>query len=734
MQIRSIGSGPSSLLFGLDIKVRRPDLDVEILRAGRLNAAPGGIAFSTHPRRRVRARLAELLGSAWAPRRWQSIQVLRADRTIDIPAWNSAVGRLQLEHLLEEAAHAAGCVIRDVLTPNSAQGATDLTAFEAKLSSTYAPELAPQALSGAKAKSATFAVGPMAADQVIAAISTEYGPFLGHGFAYSDSQGIFNLEAPSSSWERLAAAGEDIVRFVMEKFAKVLSGSPIEQLTAARSMDTGMMQRRREGQHVMLDGSQVSVHDSFLFREELALDDALALSAAVSESRDIADALARYEKSRAHVAASASRSSAVMVNWIENIHRYMDQRPLQFSFNALTRSMRINHRDIEQHAPKYLRAVDREFSGVAEGTDPPPPPMFTPLQLRGLTILNRIGFSPMCMYSSDDGMPSDFHLVHIGSRAMGGAGLVMTEMANVSPEARLSHGCAGMYRREHVDGWRRVVDFVHAHTDSKTAIQLGHGGRRASTARPWEGGPNIPALQDNWQTVGPSALPYADSLPVPREMTVADMQKVVADYAQAAAWSIDAGFDMVEIHMAHGYLFSTFLSPLSNARTDEFGGSLENRARFPLEVVRAVRRSLPDEMPLSVRISAVDWSPDGSTIEHMIGFSAMLKDAGVDIIDVSTGNVINVRRPATGRLFQTPFSDQIRNEVKIPTMTVGRIVSYGDMDAILASGRADICLLAKAYLDDPYLPQHAAKARGYRGMKWPDPYSTAADVRFRAEA
>jgi anthraniloyl-CoA monooxygenase len=290
-----------------------------------------------------------------------------------------------------------------------------------------------------------------------------------------------------------------------------------------------------------------------------------------------------------------------------------------------------------------------------------------------------------------------------------------------------------MYRREHVDGWRRVVDFVHAHTDSKIAIQLGHGGRRASTARPWEGGPNIPALQDNWQTVGPSALPYADSLPVPREMTVADMQKVVTDYAQAAAWSIEAGFDMVEIHMAHGYLFSTFLSPLSNARTDEFGGSLENRARFPLEVVRAVRRSLPDQTPLSVRISAVDWSPDGSTIEHMIGFSAMLKDAGVDIIDVSTGNVINVRRPATGRLFQTPFSDQIRNEVKMPTMTVGRIVSYGDMDAILASGRADICLLAKAYLDDPYLPQHAAKARGYRGMKWPDPYSTAADFRFRAE-
>jgi anthraniloyl-CoA monooxygenase len=378
-----------------------------------------------------------------------------------------------------------------------------------------------------------------------------------------------------------------------------------------------------------------------------------------------------------------------------------------------------------------VQTVDREFAGISDGANQTPaPPMFVPFALRGLTLENRIAVSPMCMYEATDGTVDDFHLVHLGSRAVGGAGLVFAEMTNVSPEGRISPGCAGMYKPEHVAAWRRVVEYVHHHTSAKIAIQLAHAGRRASTALPWQGR-NIPPPEGGWETLAPSAIPFCDTLPAPREMTLSDIARLIADFGRAARWSDDAGFDLVELHMAHGYLLSTFLSPLSNRRTDEFGGNLKGRARLPLEVVRAVRAAWPAK-PLSVRISAVDWSPGGSTIEQMIEFSAMLKEAGVDIIDVSTGNVVNVRRPMTGRLFQTPFSDQIRNQVKIPTMTVGKIASYGDINAILAAGRADLCLLAKGHLKQPYFTREAAEAQGYH-LPWPRSYEQAKDFSLRNE-
>jgi anthraniloyl-CoA monooxygenase len=321
-------------------------------------------------------------------------------------------------------------------------------------------------------------------------------------------------------------------------------------------------------------------------------------------------------------------------------------------------------------------------------------------------------------------------MAHLGAFALGGAGLVFTEMTAVSPEARITPGCAGIYRPEHVESWRRIVAMVHAVGGAKTCLQLGHAGRRGSTKRPWDPGPE--ALEEGgWERLAPSVATYSDSLPVQRAMSRGDIDKVIEDYARAARMAGQAGFDMLEVHMAHGYLLSSFLSPLSNLRTDEFGGSVAARARFPLMVLAAVREVWADK-PLSVRISAVDWSGGGTTVDQAVEIAHLLKKAGADIIGVSSGNVVNVRRPATGRLFQAPFSDRVRNDVKIPTMSFGRISSLGDINALLAAGRADLCLLGKGHLYDPYFTRHAARQLGYDAFRLPNPHLTAREFMPRA--
>ena len=335
----------------------------------------------------------------------------------------------------------------------------------------------------------------------------------------------------------------------------------------------------------------------------------------------------------------------------------------------------------------------------------------------------------MCQYSAEDGTPGDWHLVHLGSRAMGGAGLVFAEMTDVSREARISTGCTGLYKPEHAAAWKRIVDFVHAESLTKIAIQLGHAGRKASTKKLWQGD-NQPLETDNWPILAPSALPYFPHSQVPREMTRSDMDAVVADYVRAAGLAVTAGFDLLEIHMAHGYLLASFISPLTNQRTDRYGGSLDHRMRFPLEVFDAVRAAWPAEKPMSVRISAVDWFPGGMEPADSVEVARRFKAHGCDIMDVSAGQTVADQRPVYGRLFQTPFADRIRHEVGMATMAVGNISSYADVNTILAAGRADLCLLARAHLWDPYWTRHAAHELGHR-LPWPDPYRSLDDYRPR---
>jgi anthraniloyl-CoA monooxygenase len=479
---------------------------------------------------------------------------------------------------------------------------------------------------------------------------------------------------------------------------------------------------------VLLGDAAHTAHFSVGSGTRLAMEDAIDLSRALERHHDIPQALAAYEAGRRPAVESLQRAAQASLEWFESTERYLHMAPVQFAFALLSRSLRVTHENLRLRDPAFVARVDRWFAGEAErqsgvaAPGGPPPPIFTPFRLRDLVLPNRIVVSPMCQYSSEDGMPNDWHLVHLGSRAIGGAGLVMTEMTDVSRDARISPYCAGMYRPEHVEGWRRIVEFVHRHSPARIGMQLGHAGRKGSTQRLWEA-PDESLPDGNWPLIAPSPIPYLPHGQVPREMTRAEMDAVRDDHVRAAAMARAAGFDLLELHFAHGYLLASFLSPLTNRRTDRYGGSLENRLRFPLEIVAAVRAAWPERKPLSVRISAVDWAPGGMEPAEAVAVARQLVAHGCDIVDVSSGQTVPDAQPVYGRLFQTPFSDRIRQEAGIATMAVGNISSYADANTILAAGRADLVVMARAHLWDPYWTRHAAYELGWP-LPWPPQYAS----------
>jgi len=482
---------------------------------------------------------------------------------------------------------------------------------------------------------------------------------------------------------------------------------------------------------VLLGDAAHTAHFSIGSGTKLALEDAITLRDAIVEHPDLEAALIAYEKERRPAVDAVQRAAAVSLRWFEETERYFGKLdPLTFNFSMLTRSLRIQHANLGVRDPGFVKELDRAFaerasaqSGVSLPLDPPPPPMFTPFKLRELIIPNRIVMSPMCMYSSNDGMPDDFHLVHYGSRAMGGAGLIMTEMTDVSPEGRITPGCAGIWSEKHRDAWKRIVEFVHRQSPAKVGLQIAHAGRKASTKKMWEG-IDQPLEGGNWPIMSASAIPYFPHSQVPKAMERADMDEVREQFVHAARRADEAGFDLLEVHMAHGYLLASFLSPLTNVRTDEYGGSLENRMRYPLEVFRAVRAAWPAHKPMSVRISATDWLAGGFDAADAVTVAKALRAEGCDIVDVSTGQTTPQSKPVFGRLYQTPFSDQVRLEADLPTMTVGNVSSWADVNAILAAGRADLCVIARGHLYDPYWTRHAAYEQGY-DLPWPAQYQPA---------
>ncbi|MER6803171.1 MULTISPECIES: bifunctional salicylyl-CoA 5-hydroxylase/oxidoreductase [Streptomyces] len=552
---------------------------------------------------------------------------------------------------------------------------------------------------------------------------TEHGVMQLHGYPYAADASTVIVEMREEVWR---AAGFDAmeesesIERCAKVFADALGGRPLKSNKSTwTTFRTVVNERWSHGNVVLLGDAAHTAHFSIGSGTKLAVEDALALAASLREQPSVPGALAAYETERRPVVASTQRAARASLEWFENLDLYLGQPPRRFAFNLLTRSRRVTHGNLRLRDARFTEAVEREF-----GCPPGTPPMFTPFRLRGLTLRNRVVVSPMDMYSAVDGVPGDFHLVHLGARALGGAGLVMTEMVCVSPEGRITPGCAGLWTGRQAEAWRRITDFVHTRAPGTAiGVQLGHSGRKGSTKLMWEG-MDEPLDDGNWPLVAASPLPYKPGSQLPRELSRAQLTDIREQFASAAARAARAGFDLLELHCAHGYLLSGFLSPLTNRRTDAYGGSPEKRLRFPLEVFDAVRAVWPEERPMTVRISATDWADGGTTAEDAVEIARAFAAHGADAIDVSTGQVVADEKPEFGRSYQTPFADRIRHRAGVPVIAVGAISSWDDVNSLILAGRADLCALARPHLYDPHWTLHAAAEQGYTGpgTEWPAPY------------
>ena len=565
---------------------------------------------------------------------------------------------------------------------------------------------------------------------------TEWGTMQIHGYPFSDTGSTFIVEMHEDVWRRAGfdrteadalppgVSDEYAVARIAEIFAAELQGHRVLTNNSKWLNFTTVRNERWYDRNVVLIGDAAhTAHFSIGSGTKLAIEDALALAACLHEQPTVADALAAYQAERKPVVESTQRAAQASLEWFENIGMYADQDPAQFAFNLLTRSRRITFENLGQRDPGFAALMQSEFARH-QGSAADAPAMFQPVRIGALELKNRIIVSPMDMYSSVDGVPGDFHLVHLGSKALGGAGLVMSEMVCVSPEGRITPGCPGLWTDEQGAAWRRVTDFVHQHSSGRIGLQLGHSGRKGSTRLMWDG-MDQPLDQGNWEVIAPSALPYGAGCHVPRAATRADLDQVIADFTAAAERGVRAGFDLIEVHAAHGYLLSSFLSPVANERTDEYGGPLENRMKFPLEVFDAVRRVVPAGIPVTVRISATDWVPNGNTDDDAVEIARAFIEHGAAAIDVSSGQVTKDEQPAFGRSYQTPFADKIRHQVAgpagVPVIAVGAISSYDDVNSILLAGRADLCALGRTHLYNPQWTLQAAAEQEYAGAgaEWP---------------
>jgi anthraniloyl-CoA monooxygenase len=568
---------------------------------------------------------------------------------------------------------------------------------------------------------------------------TEHGVMQVHGYPYSHpsphpSPGLSGPQDQAGASTVIVEMREEVWRAAgfdglgeqesaercAKIFADALGGRPLRSNKSAWTVfRTVVNERWSHGNVVLLGDAAHTAHFSIGSGTKLAVEDALALAACLTEQPTRAEALAAYEAERRPVVASTQRAARASLEWFEDLARYLGQPPRQFAFNLLTRSRRVTHDNLRLRDARFTLSVEREF-----GCPPDTPPMFTPFRLRGLTLRNRVVVSPMDMYSATDGIPGDFHLVHLGARALGGAGLLMTEMVCVSAEGRITPGCTGLYTDRQADGWRRVTDFVHDRAPGTAiGVQLGHSGRKGSTRLMWEG-IDEPLPAGNWPLLAASPLPYKPGNQTPRPLTRAQLTDIREQFTAAARRAARADFDLLELHCAHGYLLSGFLSPLTNRRTDGYGGSLTGRLRFPLEVFDAVRGVWPEERPMTVRISATDWAEGGTTAEDAVEIARAFAAHGADAIDVSTGQVVAEEEPEFGRSYQTPFADRIRHETGVPVIAVGAISSWDDVNSLILAGRTDLCALGRPHLYDPHWTLHAAAEQGYEGpgTGWPAPY------------
>jgi anthraniloyl-CoA monooxygenase len=724
MRIAVVGGGPGGLYFSILMRKIRPDCELTVYdRRAPADTFGFGVVFSDetltvfeHADPETYSQIAERFT------RWTDIDIHhRGAATTSGGHGFSAIGRRELLRILQERAIALGAEIRfqTEAPPVAELGWADLIVGADGASSAVRTAMVREFVPTLDRRDCRYIW--LGTDLVFDAFKfliaePESGVVQAHAYPYDENMSTFIVEMHERTWKRLGLAERSIdeaIAWCSDLFADTLDGHRLHSNDSRWINFVTVRNRHWCVDNVVLLGDAAhTAHFSIGSGTKLAMEDAVALAWAFrSHGDDVFAATNAYEAERRPIVESTQRAAQGSLEWFEGIGRYVGQERLQFAFNLLTRSRRVTYDNLRLRDPEFVRSVHPD----------PRPPMFTPLRLRRLELSNRVVVSPMDMYAAVDGTPGDFHLVHLGARALGGAGLLMTEMICVSEIGRITPGCAGMYRDEHIEAWRRIVSFAHQHGGGAVGAQIGHSGRKGSTKLMWEG-MDEPLPEGNWALIAPSAVRYAARNQVPRAMTRDDMDLVRDEFVWACRGAQNAGFDLLEIHMAHGYLLSSFLSPLANLRDDEYGGSLEGRARFPLEVLDACRAVWPDEKPISVRISATDWVPGGFDPDQAVAFARMLSEHGCDIVDVSSGQVSPLEKPAYGRSYQTPFADRIRHEVGMPVIAVGAIASYDDVNTIVCAGRADLCALARPHLYDPHWTLHAAADQDYDLIAWAPQY------------
>ncbi len=752
MRVVCLGGGPAGLYFAISMKLRDPSHEITVIERNRPDDTFGwGVVLSDETLDNLKAndpKSAEAIRQHFAY--WDDIAVHhRGTKTVSTGHGFCGIGRKQLLLLLQDRARELGVDLRFETEVESAETYAeqyDLVVasdgLNSKTREAYAEHFKPD-IDVRKCKFVWLGTHQKFDDAFTFIFEdTPKGWIWAHAYQFDDDTATFIVECTEQTFANYGfgeMSQEESIATCEAIFADHLGGHSL--MSNARHIRGSawlnfprvLCETWSHKNIVLMGDAAATAHFSIGSGSKLALESAIALTDYLHSESSLADAFALYEDARRLEVLRLQSAARNSMEWFEEVERYLDLDPVQFNYALLTRSQRISHENLRLRDGDWLQGAERWFqNGAGVSTNEPVrPPMFAPFKLRDMALKNRIVVSPMAQYKAVDGCPTDWHLVHYAERAKGGAGLIYTEMTCVSPEGRITPGCTGTYDPSHEDAWRRIVGFVHSETNAKICLQIGHSGAKGSTQLGWEE-MDAPLTEGNWPLLSASAIPWSDRNQVPKAMDQADMDIVLDQFVASAEMADRAEFDMIELHAAHGYLLSSFITPLTNNRTDEYGGSLENRLRYPLEVFHAVRAVWPDEKPIAVRISANDWvGEDGITPQEAVEIAAQLQKAGVDICDVSAGQTSVQAQPVYGRMFQTPFSDRIRNETGMATMAVGNIYEPDHVNSILMAGRADLVCLARPHLANPYWTLHAASALGDRLEKWPDPYLAGRDQMWR---
>ncbi|MBW4706674.1 bifunctional salicylyl-CoA 5-hydroxylase/oxidoreductase [Roseobacter sp. YSTF-M11] len=752
MKIACLGGGPAGLYFAISMKLRNPDHQVVVMERNKADDTFGwGVVLSDETLTNLAAndpRSAEMIRAHFAY--WDDIAVIHdGHRTVSTGHGFCGIGRKRLLLLLQERARELGVDLQFETVVESAADLAkdhDLVLASDGLNSRTRMEFEDHFKPDIDIRKCQFTwLGThQKFDDAFTFIfeKTQHGWVWAHAYQFDPDTATFIVECSQETYDNWGFAQmskEESIATCEGIFATYLGGHALMSNanhvrgSAWIKFPRVLCEKWHHENIVLMGDAAATAHFSIGSGSKLALESSIALADYVTQEDSMEAAFRKYEDERRVEVLKLQSAARNSLEWFEEVERYLDLDPVQFNYSLLTRSQRISHENLRERDAEWLGSAEKWFQAQAGASDTNivRHPIFAPFQMRDMRLKNRVVVSPMAQYKAVDGTPTDWHLIHYGERAKGGAGLVYTEMTCVSADGRITPGCPGLYSDAQEAAWKRLVDFVHGETEAKICLQLGHAGAKGSTQLGWEE-MDAPLKDGNWPLIAASDVPWSPRNAVPRPMTRKDMDDIKALFVAATERAARAGFDMIELHAAHGYLISSFITPMQNRRTDEYGGSLENRLRYPLEVFDAIRAAWPAERPMSVRISANDWVGDlGVTPQEAVAIAKAFRDHGVDICDVSAGQTSIEAQPVYGRMFQTPFSDRIRNEADMATMAVGNIFEPDHVNSILMAGRADLVCLARPHLADPYWLLRAATDLGDRTEKWPDPYIAGRDQAWR---